>query len=166
MKGRCISPSSRCSCNTGWWTSQTLTSHRLYPYGEIRGRPIGRDFNVPNPEGLEGVSNWTNLGINSQQASATMKTLLASVGLIFDYSFCFVVLLSCEETWEGGAVIAYIFCRRLVSCKSTRITRKRGWRVTVSHFFCVLLGLTKLFFSWRRRLGKREGSICWSCSTE
>ena len=34
---------------------------------------MGRDFNVPNPEGLESVSNWTNLGINSQQASATMK---------------------------------------------------------------------------------------------
>ena len=36
-------------------------------------KPMGRDFNVPNPEGLESVSNWTNLGINSQQASATMK---------------------------------------------------------------------------------------------
>ena len=34
--------------------------------------PMGRDFNVPNPEGLESVSNWTKLGINSQQASATM----------------------------------------------------------------------------------------------
>ncbi len=60
----------------------TLKSRHLYPYGEIRGNPIeknynspypiGRDFNVPNPEGLESVSNWTKLGINSQQASATM----------------------------------------------------------------------------------------------
>ena len=55
---------------------------RINRIDETQGKPIGRDLIVStpiekghqilSPEGPESMSNWTILGIISQQASATM----------------------------------------------------------------------------------------------
>ena len=55
-----------------------------------QGKPIGRDLNISipiekgyqilSPEGPETMSNWTMLGIISQQASATMKKYQLGTG--------------------------------------------------------------------------------------
>ncbi len=66
------------------------------------------------------------------------------------YSSCFV-LLSCEETWEGCAVIACIFDSRLGSCKGTRITREREVEESLSPFFLRFVRIYETVLSWRRR---------------